>query len=340
MKLTGKHSSFSYPSHIFALSVTSLLFLIFCNLNPFPYIDSVKFSSNKWQLTWNQPDESMIIPDRTIRYAEANPEVPENLPEHTNLISFKNQQSSQPELPDNISDQPSLPKIKGDSVNLKVAESTQFAEKQVPLTSKEIMPKFSISNQKEESVASTKNTQSEGLKLNNSKITDSQKLINLSTYKNKIDNLNVEENLNTQNLKLQKVRPKLSHQILNGPILRNTSGSPRIGKLAIESRLSPYGIYLQEMLKSIETQWGELIKNSIRYLQVDKFPNSVTFKFILMRNGQIENLEIVDKGENHSLPTELCRQSIASRAPFGEWDIKMVEEFGESDEISITFNYK
>ena len=73
----------------------------------------------------------------------------------------------------------------------------------------------------------------------------------------------------TNNKPLNKIRPKLSRDLLNGPILKNTKTRTRLGKIAIDTRLNPYGIYMQEMLKAIETQWGELFRSSIRYIQKD-----------------------------------------------------------------------
>ena len=127
--------------------------------------------------------------------------------------------------------------------------------------------------------------------------------------------------------------------VLKGPTLRNVRNVPQIGKVAINSRLNPFGIYIQEMLKAIETQWAELISNSFRYLQRDHFSKSITYTFTLSNNGKISDLREITEAQAISLSSELCRQAIASRAPFGEWDLEMIEEFGQSDEISITFNY-
>jgi len=40
------------------------------------------------------------------------------------------------------------------------------------------------------------------------------------------------------------------------------------------------------------------------------------------------------------LAAELCRQAIASRVPFGEWSEKMIQDFGQSDQITINFRYQ
>jgi len=139
---------------------------------------------------------------------------------------------------------------------------------------------------------------------------------------------------------VQKTRPRLSLDLLNGPLLQKATSAPRLGRLAVECRLNPYGVYMQAMLKSIERQWGELILDSYRYLQREQFPEKAMFRFTLLSNGQIKNLNQIGFNLTEQLSTELCRQAIASRSPFGIWTEKMINEFGHSDEISITFNYK
>ena len=92
--------------------------------------------------------------------------------------------------------------------------------------------------------------------------------------------------------------------------------------MAVECRLNPYGVYMQAMLKSIERQWGELILDSYRYLQREQFPEKAMFRFTLLSNGQIKNLNQIGFNLTEQLSTELCRQAIASRSPFGDLDRK------------------
>ena len=48
-----------------------------------------------------------------------------------------------------------------------------------------------------------------------------------------------EQKKETNNKPLNKIRPKLSHDLLNGPILKNTKTRARLGKIAIDARLNP-----------------------------------------------------------------------------------------------------
>ena len=93
------------------------------------------------------------------------------------------------------------------------------------------------------------------------------------------------------------------------------------------------------MLQSIEEQWNQLAKGSIHYLQRDRLPGRITLRFKLEASGTISNLVRIDN-EGYSLAAELCRQAIASRVPFGEWSEKMIQDFGQSDQITINFKYQ
>jgi hypothetical protein len=121
--------------------------------------------------------------------------------------------------------------------------------------------------------------------------------------------------------------------------MKTISNAPRVGMLAVECRLHPYGVYVQEMLRSIEDQWHQLANGSMHFLQKDKMKAKITYRFTLRADGKINDLEFLGQGDG-ALPAELCRQAIASRVPFGEWTQKMIDDFGQSDEITIHFNYR
>jgi hypothetical protein len=75
-------------------------------------------------------------------------------------------------------------------------------------------------------------------------------------------------------------------------------------------------------------------------MQQDQILPKVTYTFTLMDDGSIRGLQKTSIGDPLNLSSELCRQAIASRVPFGEWEKEMIAEFGNSDQITITFNYR
>lgn len=277
------------------------------------------------------------------KYAEANPDAAMNPPESTNLLSFKNQQAAQPEEKKHVNQNTLVPESEGESNNLKVIPNTHLDNKKTTIDP--IVKETALIYQSlPPSPTTGKLTPSElpdksGQGFSFSAPVKPAKLIRLSSG-NTGPIIKPNEELEPIKGNIHRTRPKLSQQVLNGPVLQNKASAPRIGQVAIECRLHPFGIYIQEMLKSIESQWEELIKNSFRFLQLDRLPSTITYSFTLLSSGQIKELEIRGNADGYSLSQELCRQAIASRAPFGQWDEKMIKELGQSDEIVITFNYK
>ena len=337
------YTSFSYGSHAFAFSfsVGSLLLLYW--INPFSLINEGYNTARIPSITWHNTVESIDISSWEAKYVEANPDATMNPPESTNLLSFKNQQAAQPEAQKHLNNNTLLPVSQGESKNFKVIQGTNVDYKN-DIPAPKILETALNSPSPHPAVMTEKLPPNDlpddsGQGLSFSAPQAPSKLIRLSSGNTK-PTTKPNENIEDAKGIIQRTRPRLSQQILNGPLLQNRASAPRVGKVAIECRLHPYGIYMQEMLKSIESQWAELIKNSIRYLQLDKLPSTSTYRFTLMSSGQIKELETRGTSDGYSLSHELCRQAIASRAPFGQWDATMIKELGQSDEIIITFHYK
>jgi hypothetical protein len=280
------------------------------------------------------------------KFVEANPDIPENPPDEVNKFSFRDQQAAQPEITKN---NPSdlAPKINGSkrsvkivdaSRNIKTPETQSTQRKENKIKSGKINAKVSkpLITSKEET---TKSKSTEGFfskKLMGNKDKENPEKLIASIQNERRESLVSEEN--NQNQTPQK-RPRLSRELIHGPLMKSITSAPRVGTVAIECRLHPYGVYIQKMMQSIEEQWNQLAGGSVQYLQRDRLPSKVTWRFTLMADGSIQNLSRIDN-EGESLPSELCRQAIASRVPFGYWSDKMIEDFGKSDEITISFLYK
>ena len=276
-------------------------------------------------------------------YAEANPEIPENLPDETNLLSTQNQQAAQSKI-ESQTHKDITPKILGDTKNRKVVEHkiSLANQKEIPDQARK-MDKNMASQKSLSTPAKVKEVsripKKEGIKLPPNDAPSNQKIINLTSTSPGIAQTHPNSSAQTQVRDQQKVRPKLSQDVLSGPLLKSKSQAPRIGKVAIECRLNPFGVYMQQMLRSIENQWGELIRSSFRFMKQDEILTSVTYTFTLLKDGTIQGLSQTSKGDTNSLSVELCRQAIASRVPFGRWEDEMIAEFGNSDQITITFSY-
>ena len=68
-------------------------------------------------------------------------------------------------------------------------------------------------------------------------------------------------------------------------------------------------------------------------------PQTFVYRFKLNSSGKIIDLELDSHPFDHLLAAELCRQAIASRAPFGKWTKEMIQDFGHNDQVTIKFEY-
>jgi hypothetical protein len=289
------------------------------------------------------------------KFVEANPNSPINTPDKTNNFSFRDQQAAQPTTTPEKS-KGDLPKVNGMQFSSKVTPTKIESPPQPQLieqpqkTTQEKNEKKTIEQKarvkpKSNEIANVDEVDKNGLKIEEQKKDGRDRLINLSkNYSEKNPNdegrqLALKEP-KLETLIARRPRPKLSPDLLRGPVMKTTSNAPRVGMLAVECRLHPYGVYVQEMLRSIEDQWQQLAYNSLSFIQRDRLKNRISFRFILLADGSISNLKNLDSLDEFSLPAEICRQAIASRVPFGNWTPEMKDDFGESDTITIHFNYR
>lgn len=305
----------------------------FKNLNRYP--------EKEIQIEWqNIPDpENQLRP----KFVESNPNVPENPPDDVKQFSFRDQQAAQPEIK-TVTQLKKTPKIDSDENSPKIIEGKKKQRKELspppppPLSSRPDnsieLPTKLISSKAEIEKADNQTGSYSKKKIKPGK--DIEESIIASITNNSSPR-------NTTKRKPQQVRPqirpKLSPDLIHGPLMKSTTSAPRTGQIAIECRLHPYGVYIQEMLQSIEEQWNQLARGSIQYLQRDRLPGRITLRFKLEASGTISNLVRIDN-EGYSLAAELCRQAIASRVPFGEWSEKMIQDFGQSDQITLNFKYQ
>ena len=145
-------------------------------------------------------------------------------------------------------------------------------------------------------------------------------------------------NKSIEALTKHKSRPKLSTELISSARMKHTQNAPRKGKMAIECRLHPFGIYVQKMLKQLSSNGFYcylLLTDTLENAYLQTF----VYRFELNSNGKITDLKLDNHPLEELLAAELCRQAIASRAPFGEWTKEMIQDFGHTDQVTIKFEY-
>ena len=291
------------------------------------------------------------------RFVEANPDAPENPPDETDNFSFRDQQAAQAEevASESVSE---TPKIEGDK-----PDSQKIVPDGDPVAPAEPLPSVAVdpetakdfergspvgkdvdsANPPEAPVDLEKVDDNEGTtvkkveaKENN---TERRRQLVLTDIPDKTSIVVNKPTARPRPKPTPRPRPRISADLIRGPIMSTVANAPRIGKVAIECRLHPYGAYVQEMLQAIEDQWSQLAHGSRQFLRRDRLPPKVTLRFTLDAGGRIHKLHLLDESSD-SVSVEICRQAIVSREPFGKWSAKMIEDFGSSDEVTINFLYR
>ena len=294
------------------------------------------------QVEW-PPPPALPIHFTEKRFVEANSEVPENPPDDTSNFSFRDQQAAQPEASASLVTD-DTPQVKGEEETVKIADSAEQTPPPQPPSSQseqQTLPSLKTTLPPQQAISAKNDLKEgkseEGIHFEKSEEQGERSKTILLTQSTGQRPINPSDSALSP--PKQQPRPKLSPELIRGPLMKSSSTAHRIGTVAIECRLHPYGVYLQEMLKSIEEQWHQLAIGSLQFLQKSDMPSIVTYRFTLLPSGKIEKLARLDSGKS-SLPAELCRQAIASRVPFGAWTDEMIKEFGQSDEITISFRYR
>lgn len=302
------------------------------------------------EISWEIAPEVLPVVDKS--YVEANPNIPNNKPDETKFFSFRDQQAANPLKPSDFQ-KSSIPFAQGDSENLKLIKNQNLRSKEIKDSSHRSLSEMQTNRSSQTKTGSnsaenklitskpeiTKGKQLESFHAVKDQTENQQKIIKLGAkvLTNAKKKKSSHQKRKPDQKKIGK-RPKVSSHLLNGPILKSKNKAARIGELAIDCKLHPYGVYVQQMLQAIEAQWQQLVIGSISYIRKDKIPAKIEYKFVLTSKGKVVDLKKIDSQED-SLASDLCRQSISSRAPFGAWSEEMINELGTSDVITIKFSY-
>lgn len=345
------------PSDLIGL-VTAIVILFF-------FYYGINFQSSI--LNSNLPEKSgteivleieRFIPkkEKISAFVESNPDLPQNKPDPTPFFSFRNQQAANP-LEKNLDQSSLLPLLNGKKESSKIIKSSQNKspsdQKQRNLIKiksfdhsiehqsdpTKIEPDFASRQNSRLEIKKEANNADGFASVKKTKDNESKLILLGRKVAESREKSEPRKKHDVTEVRSFKNRPKIIPNVINGPVLNSRKSAPRVGTLGVECRLHAYGVYVQQMLQAIEEQWEQLVIGSMPYIQRDQIPNKVSYRFTLTANGRIKQLRQIDYQDN-SLASDLCRQAISSRSPFGEWTDEMVKDFGDFDEITIHFSYK
>ena len=312
----------------------------------------------------DKPEEKTDAPPEPEkpRFVETNPEAPENEPDETPNESDRSQQSAQetpePELPEDA------PKVEGDTpdsqkiIQGRIADKAPKPEPGVFSLNTPPQPEAPEKPQDEDGPDDKKSTAplpppaapeaiekgpGEGVtSVQQDKFQTRQPtqntIIPLTLPTRPDPKATTLEELTPRKVEPRRPlpRPKLPASVVPGLLRDNQTSAARTGTLAIDAKWSEFGEYTQRMIAAISLQWHKLAYNA----RLDtELASTVHVRFILNNQGEVESLQIIETSAG-KLASVLCKDAIASRAPFGKWTASMVNTFGARTDVNIRFNYR
>jgi TonB family protein len=107
--------------------------------------------------------------------------------------------------------------------------------------------------------------------------------------------------------------------------------------VAADTALSPFGLYTQDLLTAIATQWHILGRTHQASLPSTRAQVRIAFE--LDPQGQVTGLR-VQSSSGHPLADLICQDAILSRSPFGPWSPEMLAHLGKAQTVQIHFFYE
>lgn len=131
-------------------------------------------------------------------------------------------------------------------------------------------------------------------------------------------------------------RPRID-PLVSGPLKKSLGGARQMNLVAANARFSEFGDYTQKVYDAVGLRWYDLVRNS--QAVYDELGTMVHIKFSLDSSGHITQFK-VERSSAGRVATHLCQDAVKSRAPFGQWTQDMVAALNEEEEFSIRFFYR
>jgi hypothetical protein len=287
-------------------------------------------------------------PKSPPKFVEANPNAPENIPDHTTNFSDRNQQVAQEKpTPGGHNDHPALE-------GKKDFQSTQIVSGRLDKPQQEAPPLTQPAAQPKAAQAATERREQNPLAGNEFKKADDKDGFGSNSGKIAENNANVNERIagakqgalvQTPNAPAALIDPRhpqprktLAQHVRPAIFAENKIGTSNIGPIAVDAKWSNYGVYLQRMIETVQIEWERILIASRVY------PNSgsyVQVKFIMNSKGEISKIVRVDPtGAPSDAAIRACEAGITARSPYGQWTEDMIAVLGEQQEMTFVFYYE
>ncbi len=123
--------------------------------------------------------------------------------------------------------------------------------------------------------------------------------------------------------------------LLSGEPIKSDGGVRNRGKLAFDTKSTPFGEYDRLLIAAVEQTWHQLLEDH----RGNQRSGRVVVTFKLNSDGRITELRVADNdaGEIYGL---ICQRAILDPAPFKKWPPDMLRTIGaHTRELRFTFYY-
>jgi hypothetical protein len=123
--------------------------------------------------------------------------------------------------------------------------------------------------------------------------------------------------------------------MLTGEKVKQDGGAERKGRVAFDTKATPFGSYDRAFIEAVETRWHHLLDNNL----ITPRSGKVACEFKLTYDGRIIDLKIPENEVGEILAT-LCRNAIEDNQLYPKWPDDMRRMIGApTREIRFTFYY-
>jgi outer membrane biosynthesis protein TonB len=123
--------------------------------------------------------------------------------------------------------------------------------------------------------------------------------------------------------------------ILTGQPMRQSGGVSSRGKVAFDTKATPFGDYDRDFIAAVEQCWHILLDNHSGTHRAGK----VVVDFKLTYDGRITDV-VIQENEVGEILSMLCQSAILNPQPYPRWPAQMRQVIGaNSREIRFTFYY-
>jgi hypothetical protein len=134
---------------------------------------------------------------------------------------------------------------------------------------------------------------------------------------------------------MPRERPRLSPELVQGPLMRSRGSASRRGAIAIDATFSEFGEYQQQFYAALQAGWYQ----EIEFFQPIDTSARVVVGFLIKSDGSIHDVEILHTSASE-IATLICQTAITKRSPFRPWTREMVQVFGKERTLRVVFHYR